>query len=221
MGGPSAATKQQQQLTLQSTEQQMTFNTQLMNLFTQQFQAQKSTLDFLKGVMQPVISNAQAGHGFSPDALAAMRTSATDNLSGEFQNAQAALNQELKTSGSANVPSGVTAGADLALLESEAQSKAGAQRDITLADQQQANSNLFNAANVLNGVAAQTNPLGYASEATGGSGTVASLGNSQSALQNAITNANNSSFFGKISSGLGSAIGNFFGGGGSISGVPV
>src|SRR6185437_8371671 len=106
------------------------------------------------------------------------------------------------------VPSGVTTGADLALLESESQSKAGAQRDITLADEQQANSNLFNAANVLNGVAAQDNPLGYASEVTGGSGAVAGLGDAQSNLQKAITEANNNSFFGKITSGIAGGISN-------------
>src|SRR6185437_16651919 len=121
MGGASSATKQQQQLTLESTQQQMQFNTQLMGLFQQQFQNQQNQLNFLKGVMQPVITDAQAGKGFSDEALAAMRTSATDNLSGEFQNAQQALNQQLKTTGSSNVPSGVTAGADLALLEAEAQ----------------------------------------------------------------------------------------------------
>src|SRR6185437_5876903 len=223
MGGPSAATKQQQQLTLQSTEQQMDFNNQLMSLFQKQFAGQQSTLQYLKDTFQPVISNAQAGHGFSPDALAAMRTSATDNLSGQFQNAQAALNQQLKTSGSSNVPSGVTAGADLSLLEAQAQANAGAQRDITLADQQQAKSDLFNASNVLNGVAAQDNPLGYASAATGGSGAIAGLSGSQSELQNAITSANSNSFFGKLSgsfaSGLGAGAATFLTGGTNLSSI--
>src|SRR6185437_10021468 len=165
MGGPSAATKAQQQLTLQSTEQQMDFNNQLMSLFQKQFASQQSTLQYLKDTFQPVISNAQAGNGFSPQALAAMRTGATDTLSTQFQNAQQALNQQLKTAGDANVPSGVTVGADMALLQEEARQNAAAQNNITLANQQQANSNLFNAANVLNGVAAQDNPLGYAGAA--------------------------------------------------------
>src|SRR5579859_4975601 len=142
-GGASSATKQQQQLTLQQTQQQMAFNTQLMSLFQQQFAAQKSTLDFLKGVMTPVITQALAGKGFSDEQLTAMRTSATDQLSGNFQNAQAALNQVLRSSGNANVPSGVTVGADTALVNSEAQAQAGTQNQITIANAEQARSNLF------------------------------------------------------------------------------
>jgi hypothetical protein len=163
--------------------------------------------------MQPVIKEAQAGQGFSPEALAAMRTGATDTLSGQFQNAQAALNQQLKTSGDANIPSGVTVGADESLLTQEAIAKSGAQNQITLANQQQATSNLFNAANVLNGVAAQNNPNALAGEANSGSGNVAGLGNAQGGLQNAITNANNSSFFGKLGQSFAGALGNTLGGG--------
>jgi len=212
-GGASSATKQQQQLQLQQTQQQMSFNQQLMSLFQQQFATQKGTLDFLKGVMQPVIKDAQAGKGFSDAELAAMRTSATDQLSGNFQNAQAALNQTLRSQGSADVPSGVTVGADTALLNSQAQAQAGTQNQITIANAQQANSNLFNAANVLNGVAAQENPNPLASEANQGSGEVANLGSSQSALQNAITNANSNSFFGRLGGSFASALGNSLGGG--------
>src|SRR6185312_2155481 len=137
-GGGSSETKQQQQLNLQETQQQMQFNQQLMGLFQQQFQNQQNQLNFLKGVMQPVITNAQAGKGFSDEALTAMRTGATDQLSSQFQNAQAALNQQLKTSGDANIPSGVTVGADTALLNEEAKTNAGAQNNITLANAQQA-----------------------------------------------------------------------------------
>lgn len=210
-GGASSATKQQQNLTMQETVKQMQFQQQLMDLFTKQFQNQQNQLNFLKGVMQPVISRAQAGHGFSDEALTAMRTGATDQLSGQFQNAQAALNQTLKTSGDANVPSGVTAGADMALVNSEAQAKAGAQNQITLADQQQANSNLFSAANVLNGVAAQNNPNALMEGVNQGGNTVANLGSSQSGLQNSITNANNSSFFGSLTKSFGSAFGSGLG----------
>lgn len=210
-GGASSATKQQQQLTLEETQQQMGFQQQLMSLFQQQFANQKAQLDFLKGVMQPVITQAQGGHGFSDSALAAMRTGATDQLSGQFQNAQAALNQTLKTSGDANVPSGVTAGADMALVNSEAQAKAGAQNQITLADQQQAQSNLFNAANVLNGVAAESSPNALESGALQGGSEVAGLGGAQSGLQNAITQANSDSFFGRLSGSLASSLGQGFG----------
>lgn len=212
-GGASSATKQQQNLNLQETQQTMQFQQQLMSLFQQQFANQKSQLDFLKGVMQPVIKDAEAGKGFSDSELAAMRTGATDTLSGQFQNAQQALNQTLKTSGDANVPSGVTAGADLALINSEAQAKANAQNNITVANAQQARSNLFNAANVLNGVAAESSPNALESGAIEGGSTVAGLSGAQSGLQNAITNANSNSFFGRLMNGFGSSLGNFLGGG--------
>lgn len=213
MGGASSATKQQQQLTLQETQQQMSFNSQLMGLFQQQFQNQQNQLNFLKGVMQPVITNAQAGKGFSDEALNAMRTSATDTLSGQFQNAQAALNQQLRSSGSANIPSGVNVGADMALLQEQAKENAAAQNTITLANQQQATSNLFNAANVLNGVAAQNSPNALMSGSLEGGSTVAGLGGAQSQLQNAITNANSNSFFGKLGGAFATTLGKTLGGG--------
>lgn len=219
-GGGSSETKQQQQLTLEQTQQQMQFSQQLMDLYEQQFQNQQNQLNFLKGVMQPVITQAQAGKGFSDAEEAAMRTTATDTLSTQFNNAKEALNQELKTSGSSNIPSGVTAGADLALVTEAAKQNAAAQNTITLASAQQARSNLFNAANVLNGVAAQNNPNPIASEATAGSSAVAGLSGSQGELQNSITNANNSSFFGKLSSGLASGFSNFIFNGGLGEALP-
>lgn len=196
MGGPSEATKQQQQLTLQSTQQSLEFQKTLTSLFQQQFADQKGVLDFLQGTLEPKI--AAGGEGFSPQAIAAMRTSSTDTISSQFQNAQTALNQVLKTSGSANVPSGVTVGADTGLLSAEAQTQAQGQNQITLSNEQQRQNNFWNSINALNGVSAQINPLGYGSEASGAGGTVASLGNAQSSLQNALTSANSSSFFGQL-----------------------
>jgi hypothetical protein len=208
MGGePSQATQEQQQVTLQSSQQELAFQQQLMTLFQQQFSNQQNVLNFLQGTIKPEIAQAQAGEGYSPEALAAMRTTATDTTSSQFQNAQAALNQELKTSGSANVPSGVTVGADAALLAQEAQTQAGGQNQITIANATQAQNNFWNSINALNGVSAQINPLGYGSEASGAGGTIAGLSNSQSSLQNAITNANNSSFFGRLGGAFGSALG--------------
>jgi hypothetical protein len=210
-GGPSEATQEQQQVTLQASQQELGFQSQLMTLFQQQFSDQKGVLDFLQSTIKPVITAAESGQGFSPQALSAMRTTATDTTASQFQNAQAALNQELKTSGSANVPSGVTVGADAALAAQAAETQAGGQNQITLANQQQAQSNLWNGINALNGVAAQVNPLGYGSEASGAGGTVAGLSGAQSGLQNAITNANNSSFWGSLSRGLGGALGSGLG----------
>lgn len=162
--------------------------------------------------MQPVLTDAQAGKGFSDEETAAMRTGATDTISQQFTNAQQALNQQLKTAGDVNVPSGVTAGADLALLQEQAKQNAAAQNTITLANAQQARSNLFNAANVLNGVAAQNSPNALMSGSLSGGATVAGLSGAQSSLQNVINQANANSFFGKLSSSLGSGLGAALGG---------
>lgn len=207
MGGASQATKDQQKVTLEASKNSLQFQQQLMSLFQQQFANQKGVLDFLQGTLKPEIARAQAGEGFSDKALAAMRTSATDTTASQFQNAQAALNQTLKTSGSANVPSGVTVGANEAFLTAEARTQAGNQNQITLANAGQAQNNFWNAINALNGVSAQINPLGYSGEASGAGGTVANLSNSQSSLQNAITSANSNSFFGKLGGSFASSLG--------------
>lgn len=206
-GGPSAQTVEQQNLNIEQTQQTMQFDSQLMTLFNQQFANQQNQLNFLKGVLQPEITSAQAGNGFSAPALAAMRTSATDTISNQFKNAQSTLNDTLRTQGDVNIPSGVTAGADRALLTSEAQTKSGAQNQITLANAGQAQSNLWNAVNALNGVAAQNNPAYLASSANEGGSVVANLSSSQANLQNAITNANANSFMGSFMKSLGGGLG--------------
>lgn len=206
-GGASSATKEQQQLTNEQTQQTMAFDQQLMQLFQKQYATQQTQLNFLNSILKPVASNAEAGNGFTKPELAAMRTSATDQLTTQEQNAQKALNQTLKTSGDANIPSGVTVGANEALQNSEFQANANTQNQITVANAQQANSNLFNAVNALNGVAAQESPNALQSGALEGGSTVASLGGAQGSLQNAITNANSNSFFGKLGGSFASGLG--------------
>jgi hypothetical protein len=152
--------------------QQMAFNTQLMNVFQQQFATQKNTLDYLKGKLQPGIDNPT---GMSADALAAARTSATDQISQQYQSAQKALNAKMATSGESSLPSGVGAQLNAALLDSQAADTANNQNQITLQNEQLKQSNYWNSINALNGVAAQNNPLGYANGATSGSGAVANL----------------------------------------------
>ena len=214
-GGPSAQTVEQQNLNLEETQQQMSFDQTLMGLFTQQYNNQQAQLNYIKGVMQPVIANAQAGNGFSTPELASMRTQATDTISGAYQNAQKALNINERASGDVNIPSGVTQGQQEALLTSEAQTKSNTQNQITVANAQLANQNLFNAANVLNGVAAQNSPAYLMGGSQQGGSIVAGLSGAQAGLQNAVTNADNSGFFGQLMTGLGSGMGSMLTGGNS------
>lgn len=207
MGGPSANTQEQQQLTTEQTQQTMGFDQQLMGLFQKQYATQQNQLNFLQSILKPVAANAEAGNGYTAPELAAMRSSATDQLTSQEQNAQQALNQTLKTSGDANIPSGVTVGANEALENSEFQANAGAQNNITVANAQQANSNLFNAVSALSGVAQQESPNALESGSLEGGSTVAGLSSAQGGLQNSITNANSNSFFGKLGSGFASGLG--------------
>jgi hypothetical protein len=206
-GGASSATKEQQSLTTEQTQQTMAFDQQLEGLFQKQYATQQTQLNFLQSILKPVAANAEAGNGFTKPELAAMRTSATDQISAQEQNAQKALNETLKTSGDANIPSGVTVGADEALANQAFQAKAGAQNNITVQNAEQANSNLFNAVSALNGVATEESPTSLESGSLEGGSTVAGLSSAQGGLQNSITNANSNSFFGKLGSGFASGLG--------------
>lgn len=165
----------------QAEKDQLNFNEQLMNLFTQQYGTQQAQLKYLQSKMQPIID--AGGQGMSPEALAAARTTATDTTSQEYQNAQAALNQQLGGNSKLANVAGATTEADAALLNSEAGQKAKAQEDITMQNEQLKQQNYWNAINALNGVSAQENPLGYAGEATSGGNTVAGLSQAYKASQ--------------------------------------
>lgn len=183
---------------------QLTFNKQLQGLFTQQFQNQQGVLNFLKGKLEPMIQNPT---GYSPQALATMRTSASDTNAEQFRNASKALNTRLTArQGATSLPSGVDAQLQAGLNEAGAQTESGSQNQITMQNENLKQSNLWNAINVLNGTSAQFNPLGYAGEATGAAGSIAGL-------SKANTQAENSGFWGNFKNSLGSALGKTLGGG--------
>ena len=212
-GGASSQTQQQQDVQLASSQEQLQFNNQLMGIFTKQYQSQQNVLSYLQNQVKPIIAQAEAGQGMSPAAEAAMRSQATDTISGEEQQAQQALNQrEAQQMGGTNVlPSGVNAQLDAALLDSAARQRSGAQLGITQYNQNLANSNLWNGLNVMSGNAAQMNPLGYAGMVNQGGGTIAEGSTAQGNLQNSITQANNSSFFGTLGRSFASSLGSGFG----------
>ena len=175
-------------------QQQLQFNTQMMSIFQQQFANQKSTLDYLKGKLQPMIDNPT---GLSAQALAATRTSATDQIAGQYENAQRALNnqQALK---SGDLPSGVTAQLDAGLESDTAGAQSTAQNNITMQNEQLKNQNYWNSINALNGVAAQVNPLGYAGAYNQGS-------NNVSGLSQAVMYSQNSGVLGALVGGIAGA----------------
>jgi hypothetical protein len=85
---------------------QSAFTNTLQQAFQTQFATQQNTLNFLNNTMQKQINNPQ---GFSAPTLAAMRTSATDQIAGEAQNAQRVSQNREDLEGGQNLPSGVNA----------------------------------------------------------------------------------------------------------------
>jgi hypothetical protein len=172
-------------------QQQASFDSQLMAAFQQQFGKQSAVTSYLTSKLQPMIDNPT---GVSAADLAAARTSSDDQFSSAYQNAQKALNAKMATSGDSQLPSGVGAQLNSALLQAEAADKATGQNTITMQNEQLKQQNYWNAVNGLNGVATTENPLGYANSATSGSGAVANL-------SQAVT-ASSGPTFGSIIGGL-------------------
>jgi hypothetical protein len=195
----------------QAEEQQASFDQQLMNIFTQQYATQKSQLDFLSGVLKPQI--AAGGQGYTDAQLTAQRTQATDTNSQQYQNAEQALNNQIsQASGGSKLTgvAGATVESDAALANAAAQQEANSQNQITTNNANLQQQNYWNSINALNGVAAESNPLGYAGAATSGSGAVANL-------SSAYTASNQSQLLGAlggIAGGVGSALGGGFSKGG-------
>jgi hypothetical protein len=185
-------------------KQQAAFNTQLMGIFTKQFGQQQDVLKYLQGKMQPMIDNPT---GFSADAEAAMRTGASEQVAGSYQNATKAIANQRAQRGDAGLPSGVDAQIDAQVGMAAASDSAKAQNDITLQDEQLKQGNYWNAINVLNGVGAQYNPQSYASLYGQGASNVANL-------SQAVTQSKQSQLMGVLGGvvgGAASAVGQYYG----------
>jgi len=168
------------------------FDQTLMGLFQSQYGQQQNLISYLTNQMKPII--AAGGIGMTPAALAASRTSATDTVAANTQNAVKAANVAAAKYGGDAMPSGVGAeiigNAEVQGAEQQAQ----AQNEITLANQQLKNTNLWNAYSILNGQQPILSPLGYGEEATSGTNAVANT-------SQAITAANGPTF-GQVLGGI-------------------
>ena len=172
-------------------QEQMNFDSQLMNIFQAQYGKQSAITDYLTKQMEPQIS--AGGQGLSPQALAAARTQSTDTLSTQFQGAERAVNATEQR----GLPSGVNAQVSGSMMAQEAEAQAGSQNQITMQNEQLKQQNYWNSINVLNGQAANLNPLGYAGSATSGGNTVAGLSQANTAAAGPTAGA----IFGTIAGG--------------------
>ena len=191
--------------TLKAQEQaQANFTKTLMKAYKTQFAQQSQILSFLTNKLTPLINNPQ---GFSPETLASMRTQATEGTARSFQQGQQALNEAEAARGGSVLPSGVDAQLRAEGTNAAAAQNTASQQAITLADEQQKEQNYWNAVNALSGNAAQYNPIGYAGQATSGSGAVADLGSAYKSSQSSqLLGA-----LGGLAGGVGSALGGYFG----------
>src|SRR5579864_206655 len=180
---------------------QAAFDDTLMSLMQAQYGKQSAITTYLTNQMTPRIN--AGGIGTPAAALAAERTSATDTLTTEFQNARKAAAASENQSG---LPSGANAQITSAILSEEARTKSGAQADITAQNEARRQADYWNSINTLSGNAAQINPLGYANAATSGSGAV-------SGLSQAVTASNQSQLLGALgglAGGVGGALTSHF-----------
>src|ERR1051325_7557387 len=79
-------------LAKQNEQAQLDLNKQLVQTFQTQFAKQSNITDLLTKTLSPYITNPT---GYSPEALTAMRTSASDTNSTQFQNAEKSVNDQI------------------------------------------------------------------------------------------------------------------------------
>jgi hypothetical protein len=196
--------------TLQASEKaQAAFNNQLMTAFNTNFGKQSAVLDQLTKRLQPMIDNPT---GYSPEALTALRTSASDTNAAQAKDAQVALNNQIAAHGGGEFGSGVDAQLRAGLESAKATNESQSQNQITLQNEDQKQQNLWQAVNALSGTAAGYNPLGFSGGATAGGNTVANLGTAYKESQKSgLLGAISSIAGGALTGGIGTALGKKFG----------
>src|SRR5262249_33462669 len=144
--------------------------------------------------------------GYSPDALAAMKTNATDTIASQYQKAGQAVRNQRFVNGGENLPSGVNDMQDEALAGAQASDTAGALENIDVQNETLKQQNYWNAVNALSGNAAQFNPNGTAANANGAGNTTANL----SQAYKASTSSQLLGALGGIAGGAGTALAGYF-----------
>lgn len=156
------------------------FQDTLTKAFQTQFGQNQDIYNFLTGALKPQITNPQ---GYGDDALAAMRTNASDTIAAQYQNARKAQQNRQFINGSENLPSGVNEVASGALDLGQASDTSTAQNNITMADANLKQQNYWNSISALNGVNQGNNANATAGSANGAGGATAGLSQAVTASQ--------------------------------------
>jgi hypothetical protein len=201
--------------TAQSNEtMQNQFDQQLISIFQNQYSNQTAIQSYLKSQVQPEIS--AGGEGYTDAQLAAQRTSVTDSTAQQYQNAQEALNEQTQQASGGSKLTGVAGATQeniAALDNSAAAQQAAGQEQVTANNANLQQQNYWNGINVLNGVAAQENPLGYSSAVQSGASSVAADSNANSNAEEASDSPLNA-----VLGAVGGAAGGLFGAAGKAGG---
>jgi hypothetical protein len=149
------------------------FATTLQSIFANNNAQQQNQLNFLNQKLQAAIANPQ---GFTPQALAAMRTQATEAGASQNQQVEQAVNNKFATEGGAtSLPSGVQAQIQAQTANQAEQNVNNAQLGITEANANLQNQNEWNAIKGEEDVAGIENPEGIAGAENSAAGTVSNL----------------------------------------------
>jgi hypothetical protein len=150
--------------------QQKSFFTQLQSAYSQRFADQSAVLGSIKSAFSPILAAGVGQFGFTPEETAALRTTATENIAGNYKNAATAVRETMAAQGGGNafLPSGARVQAEEELASTAAGKQADTQNAITQAGYAQGQRNFDAAASVLGGVASADNPLGFAGATTQG-----------------------------------------------------
>lgn len=205
----------------QAADQQQAFAQTLKDTYQGQLGDANSSLDFLNKRLQSVFTQAQAGFGFSPAELAALKSNNIDDQAIQTQQANQAASRVIAQRGNGGgTDSGALAQIAAQTARSSAAAGATASRNIDIANAQQAQQNVTQVGSLLNGVAGQQ--AGIASSALSGA-----VGQGSAAYSN-IANAYQPTNFlsnlgqGLLSGGLSAATGLLSGGmSGLFKGAPA
>ena len=161
---------------------QMQLQSSLIDLFGKQYANQQSLMNYVKPALENMVSNPQ---GLSPSALSATRTSATDAIAAQTENAQKGAGAVIAAHGGAALPSGVAAQVEGGITEAGAAETAASQNQITMQNEQLKLQNYWKGIGALSGQAELEAPVSYANAAVGAGNSVANLSQAVLASQQA------------------------------------
>ena len=143
---------------------------QLFGIMRQQLAGQTGLLNFLKQRLDFVFDPEFTG--FLPGEEAALRTQAFEETTGRFDVARQQIQSRAAILGGRQLPGGATIALLGGVEAAEAESLAGAQREISIEGGRRRLSSIFNASSILQGNAALLNPAAFSGQTIAGLGSI-------------------------------------------------